>query len=234
MKTFFGLIISLSILSSCKNDGTTNDENSTDDVIDIDNDGQFAQTSKEINERAPFVNNGNCQCKGQFEKCTFHEVYVYGDDTLKICSWFFDEETKKINEFEVSDCKNETIFKGNPPSEYKLLNSSPLVIEILTTLMNEKNEWELKPVYKLTFIKNDSSFKKEVSVVHNSSLTHDSLSILTNRDELYLRKLFECALNDDIHCLESFIAYKSQYQLDGSIGEMYLEMETLLNLKENN
>ncbi|MFY0675602.1 MAG: hypothetical protein JXQ87_19590, partial [Bacteroidia bacterium] len=234
MKTFLGLIIVFSILSSCKNDTPAINENPSDDLIETKNDGRFVQAPKETNDQNQPENNDNCQCLSQFENCAYHELFVYDDDTLKICSWFFDNETKEINEFEVSDCNNRTIFKGYPPSEYKLLNSSPLVIEVLTTLTNEKNDWKLQPVYHLTFQKNDSAFRKEITVVHNSALTHDSIAILKNRSELYLGKLFECALNEDSLCLDLFKEYKSKYKLDGSIGEMYLEMKTLLNMKENN
>lgn len=194
-----------------------------------------------------------CNCPKPYSNASVQLKINCSKDYVKLCTWFYIDSTKSINEFQIFDKNDNLIFEGFPPSEYKVMRiEQPLIIRKMTTLPNKKGQWSLIPIYDIQIDKKNSQFTTNTKFIFESpkleKTYQDSIyQIFKNQpqhngdydkynppfvNEDYIVNLFLCTLNGNSDCINAFYNLNTRFVTDGATGQLYTELLAILKVYE--
>ncbi len=191
-----------------------------------------------------------CLCPKPFNTTKTQIKISYGERFLKFCAWDYDTVSNRTYEFRIYTDKDSILLNGDIPTVFEFENfNSPLSFVQYSKFPKEiYSRWEYTPIFEYSVVLADNEFEIEKKFKLNPPKVSESfqdsvLMVFKNQpehhgswdksnppftSEKYIMELFICAVNGNTDCVEAYDSLRTRFVTDGAIGELYLELNGLL------
>ncbi len=252
MKRIITLIIALISILSCGQNADKTETKSTVQSQKTEGTGFQRNDRIDKNENVKIDSTRiTCNCPAPYSDASVQLRIDYSTYFIKLCTWFYDDATQNVNEFQIFDNNDNLIFEGFPPSEYLAISiEQPLTIRQVANLPDENRDWSLTPIFDIQIIRKNLKFTTHTKLIFeppkwNKARQDSIFQIFKSQpqhngdydkqdppfvNESYIGDLFLCALNGNLDCLNAFESLNSRFVTDGASGELYSELLAILRV----
>lgn len=211
----------------------------------------------EARQKSQMIGNSECECPSPFDSAETQVKIDYRNGKyLKFYSWDYMSNDSSTSEFRFYNQSDSIILEGYIPTEYRILSLTAPVQIWQSTIMDMGNSetWKMTPIFESKIVLLEGEFSvKDVFIFDPPKMSEakmDSVLRTFNRQpehhneydsfdppfttEQYVMDLFVCAVNGNKQCIEAHDSLQQRFVVDGAVGELYYELNGLLQVYKQN